>query len=166
MKLTKSEIKQKQEDLVKVLIQLKKLGDAKKSIHLAYHFHFSTRDMARLGELMLRKGKWGDKQLIRADWVEESLRPVSTFPDGGGYGYMWWRDVDSACPEAYRGAFSAHGMYGQRITVLPALDMVIAHKSARNAKHPTKGADYKERVRRIVSASKSHFPPTLPLVPQ
>ena len=45
-------------------------------------------------------------------------------------------------------------MYGQRITVLPALDMVIAHKSARNAKHPTKGADYKELVRRIVAAAK------------
>ena len=132
----------------------KRTGDATKSIHLAYHFHFSTRDMARLGELMLRKGKWGEKQLISADWVEESLRPASTFPDGGGYGYMWWLEVDSAYPEAFRGAFAAHGMYGQRITVLPALDMVIAHKSARNAKHPTKGADYKELVRRIVAASK------------
>ena len=132
----------------------KRTGDATKSIHLAYHFHFSTRDMARLGELMLRKGKWGEKQVISADWVEESLRPASTFPEGGGYGYMWWLEADSAYPEAFRGAFAAHGMYGQRITVLPALDMVIAHKSARNAKHPTKGADYKELVRRIVAASK------------
>ena len=132
----------------------KRTGDATKSIHLAYHFHFSTRDMARLGELMLRKGKWGEKQVISADWVEESLRPASTFPDGGGYGYMWWLEADSAYPEAFRGAFAAHGMYGQRITVLPALDMVIAHKSARNAKHPTKGADYKELVRRIVASKK------------
>ena len=32
-------------------------GNARKSIHLAYHFNFSTRDMAKIGELMLRKGK-------------------------------------------------------------------------------------------------------------
>ena len=132
----------------------KRTGDAKKSIHLAYHFHLSTRDMARLGELMLRKGKWGDKQVIPADWVEESIKPATTFPDGGGYGYMWWRDVDSTCPEAYRGAFAAHGMFGQRITVLPALDMVIAHKSARNRKHLTKSTDYRDLVRAIIAARK------------
>ena len=132
----------------------KRTGDASKSIHLAYHFNLSTRDMARLGELMLRKGTWGDKQVIPADWVEESIKPATTFPDGGGYGYMWWRDVDSTCPEAYRGAFAAHGMFGQRITVLPALDMVIAHKSARNGKHPTKSSDYRDLVRAIIAARK------------
>ena len=132
----------------------KRTGDASKSIHLAYHFHFSTRDMARLGELMLRKGKWDDKQVIPADWVEESLRPASAFPAGGGYGYMWWRDIDDKFPNAFKGAFAAHGMYGQRITVLPALDMVIAHKSARNGKHPTKSSDYRDLVRAIIAARK------------
>ncbi len=132
----------------------KRTGDASKSIHLAYHFNLSTRDMARLGELMLRKGTWGDKQVIPVDWVEESLRPVSTFPAGGGYGYMWWRDVDDKFPDAFNGAFAAHGMYGQRITVLPALDMVIAHKSARNGKHPTKSSDYRDLVRAIIAARK------------
>ena len=132
----------------------KRTGDASKSIHLAYYFHFSTRDMARLGELMLRKGNWGGKQLIPADWVEESLKPATTFPDGGGYGYMWWRHVDSKFPDAFKGEFAACGMYGQRVTVLPALDMVIAHKSARNAKHPTKKGDYDELVRRIIAARK------------
>lgn len=132
----------------------KRTGDATKSVHLAYYFHFSTRDMARLGELMLRKGNWGGKQLVPADWVEESLRPATTFPDGGGYGYMWWRPVDDKFPDAFKGAFAAHGMYGQHVTVLPALDMVIAHKSARNAKHPTKKADYRELVRRIIAARK------------
>ena len=132
----------------------KRTGDATKSIHLAYYFHFSTRDMARLGELMLRKGKWGDKQLLPVGWVDESITPVTQFPDGSGYGYMWWRDVDAKCPDAFKGEFAAHGMYGQRVTVLPALDMVIAHKSARNAKHPTKSSDYRDLVRAIIAARK------------
>ena len=128
-------------------------GDASKSIHLAYHFKFSTRDMARIGELMLRQGKWNGRQLVPADWVEESTSPVTKFGRGGGYGYMWWLLSDSDFPEAYVGAFAAHGRFGQHITVMPALDMVIAHKSALNQKHPTKGKDYDELVRRIVAAS-------------
>ncbi len=36
----------------------RKTGDSTRSKYLAYHMWFSTRDMARLGYLMLRKGKW------------------------------------------------------------------------------------------------------------
>ena len=50
------------------------------------------------------------------------------------------------------GAFSARGLWGQRITVIPKLDMVIAHKSSGNARRPTRGADYRELVAVIVSA--------------
>ena len=130
----------------------RRTGDASKSVHLAYHFYFSTRDMARLGELMLRKGRWNGRQLIPADWVEESTRPVTSFPQGGGYGYMWWIVSDDRYPDVCRGAFAAHGMYGQRISVFPALDMVVAHKSAKNGKHPTRGGDYWELIRLIISA--------------
>ena len=130
----------------------KRTGDAAKSIHLAYHFHFSTRDMARLGELMLRKGNWGGKQIIPADWVEESLQMHSTLPEGGGYGYMWWLEADKKYPDAFRGAFAAHGMYGQRITVFPALDTVVAHKVARNAKHRVSKEQYRELLYQILAA--------------
>ena len=130
----------------------KRTGDSSKSIHLAYHFNLSTRDMARIGELMLRKGLWNGQQLIPADWVEESLRPASRFKTGGGYGYMWWLESDNTHAEAYQGAFAAHGKYGQRISVFPALDMVVAHKSARNKLHPTKSEDYRDLIGLILSA--------------
>lgn len=130
----------------------KRTGNASKSWHLAYHFNLSTRDMAKLGELMLRKGVWNGEQVIPADWVEESTQPVTSFPSGGGYGYMWWIETDNLHSDAYRGAFAAHGMYGQRISVFPALDMVVAHKSANNAKHPTNGGDYRELIRLILAA--------------
>ena len=130
----------------------KRSGDESKSRHLAYHFSFSTRDMARLGELMLRKGMWNGKQLIPAEWVKESLQPSTSFPSGNGYGYMWWIESDDKCPAAFRGAFAAHGMYGQYISVFPELDMVVAHKSAGNKRHPTKKEHYRELLRMIVSA--------------
>jgi CubicO group peptidase (beta-lactamase class C family) len=41
---------------------------------------------------------------------------------------MWWvwDAVDAADP--LRGAYDARGLFGQRITVIPSRDMVIAHK--------------------------------------
>ena len=44
MKLTKSEIKQKQEDLVKVLLQLKRLGESKKSLTAALADDFEANE--------------------------------------------------------------------------------------------------------------------------
>lgn len=133
--------------------------DPSKSLYPAYHFSLSTRDMAKLGELMLRKGLWNGKQLIPADWVEESTQPVTKFPEGGGYGYMWWLEADDQYPDACRGAFAAHGMYGQRIAVFPALDMVVAHKSARNKERPTKTEDYRDLIR-LIFAAHDGLPPS------
>ena len=48
-----------------------KSGDTTKSKFLAYHFELSTRDMARIGYLMLRKGKWKGEQIIPESWVNK-----------------------------------------------------------------------------------------------
>ncbi len=39
-----------------------KSGDTSRSVNLAYHMVLSTRDMARLGLLMLREGDWDGTQ--------------------------------------------------------------------------------------------------------
>ena len=117
----------------------RKGGNSKISKHPAYHFYFSTRDMARLGYLMLRHGKWGDEQVISEDWVKKMVTPVSSAKevshgkeDGRySYGYMWWL-YDPGCSQftwEYEGAYGAHGAMGQYIKVFPALDMVIAIKT-------------------------------------
>ena len=50
----------------------------------------TPRDMAKLGVLYLNNGKWGDNQVIPANWVEESTR--NQLPDtvNNKYGYWWW----------------------------------------------------------------------------
>ena len=132
----------------------KKSGDRKKSKHLAYHMHFSTRDMARIGELMRLNGKWNGKQIIPEEWVKKSTTPVTVFPNGdnSGYGIMWWTLRDRKYPEEFKGAYTASGMYGQKITVLPALNMVVAHKSAGNSRKPTRGQDYRTILHMIIQA--------------
>ncbi len=120
----------------------RKTGDPQRSVHLAYHMHFSTRDMARVGHLMLREGKWGDKQLVPRDWARRITSVVTPYHEMNppsqralgvasrwAYGYMWWvwDAPNSAGP--FRGAYQGVGAGGQFITVLPQLDMVIAHKT-------------------------------------
>ena len=46
-------------------------------------------DMARFGYLWLRGGKWGDKQLLPADYVKAAITP-STTSNSPDYGYLWW----------------------------------------------------------------------------
>jgi hypothetical protein len=116
----------------------RRTGDTTRSIHLAYHFWLSVRDMGRLGYLMLRDGRWRDRQIIPSAWVRESTRPivpkaamnpVERRNDPWGYGYLWWVWDGANTPSEYQGAYLAAGAFGQYIAVLPALDLVVAHKT-------------------------------------
>lgn len=118
--------------------QQRKTGDTTRSKYLAYHMWFSTRDMARLGYLMLKKGKWKDRQVLPANWVSTTTAPVTTYKEAQqsktayfhfGYGYLWWVWDAPYNKGVYEGAYSATGAFGQFITVLPKLDLVIAHKT-------------------------------------
>ncbi|SFW24524.1 CubicO group peptidase, beta-lactamase class C family [Sinomicrobium oceani] len=118
-----------------------KEGNTAISRYLAYPMWFSTRDMARLGLLMLNKGTWKDTRVISESWVDEMLAErtaytelnhnVPNFRNSGinfGYGYMWWlwQDVRD---KRYEGAYSAKGAMGQNITVYPAIETVLAFKT-------------------------------------
>lgn len=116
----------------------RKSGDLSISVNPAYHIWLSTRDMARVGLLMLNQGNWDGRQLIPADWAREIVRPVTPVSemhpvsrqDGYfGYGYMWWVWDGPRVHGPFRGAYTARGAIGQWITVIPALDLVIAHKT-------------------------------------
>lgn len=111
-------------------------GDARRSRHLAYPFYLSTRDMARLGYLMLRRGNWRGQQLIPEDWVARMTRqttaaaqmhPARTARRGFGYGYLWWL-LDEPADSPLHGAYMAWGVHGQYILVVPNRELVIAHK--------------------------------------
>lgn len=90
------------------------------------------RDMLKFGRLVNQHGSWRGQQLVPADWMERAThqRMPSGFSwfsvDGrdAGYGYQWWtghlqwrgQDLEWA---------SAVGNGGQRVFVIPALDLSI-----------------------------------------
>jgi CubicO group peptidase (beta-lactamase class C family) len=100
--------------------------------------HLSTRDMARLGYLMLRKGRWLGAAIVPREWVRRIVTVVTPVDEMNppyhrrgpfGYGYLWWVWDGAAATGAFAGAYSATGAVGQFITVLPKVDLVIAHKT-------------------------------------
>ena len=101
------------------------------SIHPAYPFRMTARDMARFGLLYLRQGRWKDQQVVPADWVKESTTSYSDAGSSGGYGYLWWIAVNGkhlpgvALPD---GSYSARGAGGHYILVIPSMDLVIVHR--------------------------------------
>jgi CubicO group peptidase (beta-lactamase class C family) len=111
-------------------------GRIKESIHEAYHFRMTARDMARFGLLMLRKGKWNGVQIIPEDWVEESTRPHSdaSLYGSDAYGYMWWVAKDGhrfkhmPGVNLEEGTYSARGYGGHYIFVIPSHNMVVVHR--------------------------------------
>jgi CubicO group peptidase (beta-lactamase class C family) len=117
----------------------RKSGNLSISRHPAYHMNLSTRDKARVGYLMLREGRWQDRQVIPEAYVRESTRAITPRAEMNparrrsgafGYGYLWWVFDNPELPEVYRGAYIGLGAVGQHLLVMPALDLVVAHKTA------------------------------------
>ncbi|MEJ3653313.1 serine hydrolase domain-containing protein [Actinomycetes bacterium KLBMP 9759] len=89
--------------------------------------HLTTEAVAAFGELLLRGGRWGDRQLVPRDWVElATRRHIATLPseDGAGnadflcgYGYQFWTS---------RHGYHGNGSFGQECVVVPSHDLVVA----------------------------------------
>jgi len=75
-------------------------------------------DMAKIGKLVLDKGRWKGRQVIPAPWITKSLRTFSQLPDDKGYGYGWWTN-DKV------GYYEAAGRGRQTISVIPSRKMVV-----------------------------------------
>jgi len=115
-----------------------KAGNLTVSQYAAYPIWVSTRDMARIGLLMLGEGNWGGKQVVSKDWVQritsvetplEEMNPVARRDGYFGYGHMWWVWDGPKATGPFEGAYSARGAWGQYITVFPSLELVLAHKT-------------------------------------
>jgi len=100
----------------------------------AIGLYLTTEEFSRLGILLLQEGRWGERQIVPADYIRLAagdLVTVEGFDDpenNQGYGYQLWRCT-------VEGAFRADGKYGQYSIVLPdrrSVVTVMAHNE-RNA---------------------------------
>lgn len=97
-------------------------SDAQGISHGWGDLHLQPRDMAKIGYLWLRGGRWENQQLVPADWMRAAVQVHSRLVSspGSGYGYGFWVYPDRSPP-----LFEALGRGGQRISVVPAKDLVV-----------------------------------------
>jgi CubicO group peptidase (beta-lactamase class C family) len=87
----------------------------------------SALDLARIGLLCLRGGRWGRRQVLSRSWIEELWRPCPVKPE---YGLSWWlNDHGTVWPRAPRTGRCARGNGGNHLLwVDPARDLVIVSR--------------------------------------
>jgi len=79
--------------------------------------HSSARNFARFGQLLLQDGRWGDEQLLPADFVQRMTRP-NGFVDY--YGHSLWMDPNHSAP-----FYFLQGHLGQYVIVVPSAQLVV-----------------------------------------
>jgi CubicO group peptidase (beta-lactamase class C family) len=99
----------------------------------------NTWDHARYGLLMLRQGKWNDRQIVSAGWVKEATTQGGP-PNSGDYGFLWWLNTKGGAPAAGRGrgrggaspfpplpasSYQARGNGSHTIYIDPVNDLVV-----------------------------------------
>lgn len=91
------------------------------------------RDAAKIGQLVLNRGQWNGQQVVSADWIAQSITPrfqaVGYFGGTLFYGYQWWMGRSLARGKDIKWV-AAFGWGGQRIFIVPELDLVMMTTTA------------------------------------
>ena len=85
--------------------------------------YLKPEDMLSIGKLCLWNGKWGQKQIVPKIWLETATQPIWKIDEKDQYGYGWWIDHSSVKRSMH--SFSACGVGGQRIIIIPEKEAVI-----------------------------------------
>jgi CubicO group peptidase (beta-lactamase class C family) len=107
--------------------------DATGTFVASSYAYLTARDLARVGLLMVRDGRWGDRQLLPRDWVAFNLEPFVNArapQDEAVPGGHWWLNraadgADRPWPDAPVDTFAALGHWGQAMYVIPSENLVI-----------------------------------------
>ncbi|WP_165957376.1 serine hydrolase [Pseudomonas sp. H9] len=97
------------------------------------YLYMTARDLARVGLLMLRDGRWQAQQVLHKDWVTFNRTPfakASAQPGEANPGGHWWLNQPlpgsgRPWPDAPADTFAALGHWGQALYVLPQERLVV-----------------------------------------
>ncbi len=102
------------------------------SMHAAYSFRMSARDMARFGVLYQKNGNWKGTQIIPADWISESTIAYSVMDtaSGTGYGYLWYIIPDGSAFAQLIGApgYFHTGIGVHIVLIIPERKLVLVER--------------------------------------
>ena len=90
----------------------------------------STGDWARLGQLTLNDGRWGQTQVLPPGWLQRAAAPSTAQGEGQGYSAMSWRIGDPLAGECKDhglppDTLAMIGHWGQIVAMVPSRQTVI-----------------------------------------
>ncbi|MCK3686203.1 serine hydrolase [Maribellus sp. YY47] len=87
--------------------------------------HLRPRDMLKIGELVLNKGRCNEQQIVSKEWIDASATTaVKTGIDNDNYSYLWWNISLESKEKEYR-CIWANGWGSQFIYIIPDLNVVM-----------------------------------------
>ncbi|PJL17114.1 serine hydrolase [Stenotrophomonas maltophilia] len=99
---------------------------------------YRSRDLARLGQLVLDGGRWQGRQLLPRDYIAALIQPQAQAGDGSDYGYQWW-GLKLAVDGKPQTVWAMSGNGGNYVFVLPqhrAVAVVTSQAYNRSLAHP------------------------------
>ena len=85
-----------------------------------------SRDLAKIGQLVLNRGTWDGKRVIPEARLEAAHSPHAEIGGGTEYVYQWWL---TTLPGGER-VIGGFGNGGQRLFIVPAIDLVVVIRLA------------------------------------
>ncbi|WP_326542458.1 serine hydrolase [Pseudorhodoferax sp.] len=110
------------------------------------------RDVARIGRLVLQGGRWEGRQIVPQAWVQTLLAPCRP---GEEYGHHWW--LGSVWVRGQQvGWHGALGNGGQRLFVVPSLDLVVVTTAGDYNGGRSIGRVQQNLLQQVVAATREH----------
>ncbi len=88
----------------------------------AKRLYMISRDLAKIGKLILQDGKWNDQQIVSKEWIQKSTSPKTKIT-GLPYGYLWW-EIPLKVNEKTVPAIAATGNGGQYLMIFPEINVI------------------------------------------
>lgn len=103
------------------------IGGSNGVVAAASGVRLRARDLAKVGQMVLNGGRWGDKQVVPAAWLEQATKAHGHPPpmnDSGefGYGYQWGLVRLKQNNQQW---IFAPGNGGQRLMIVPGQKLVV-----------------------------------------
>ena len=122
----------------------------------AHGLHLKPRDMAKIGQLVLDRGRWNGSQVVDSTWIAQSTKKQEDVPNWVEphlyyYGYYWW-----IVPRWE--AFTTWGHGGNFMFIVPEKQLVVAMTSMPDVNDDTVGTtldDFEELIDPLLNDGQS-----------
>ncbi len=102
---------------------------AHEAVSAASGLRMTPRDLLRIGCTALAGGRHNGQQVVPESWLASAFAPAVSIPDGRRFGYHWYLGQvprDEAGSVRWESMVNAVGNGGQRLFLLPQLDLAVA----------------------------------------